>query len=530
MCLIFILIYGTRVLNPGYVDWIFGSNADLIQHYVGFESFRFGDWMFPVGLTDATSYPLGISVIYTDSIPIMALFFKLVSFILPKTFQYFGIYGMLLFVLQGLVVAKIVRKFTDSWMNIIIVSILFVLVPSMIFRVFYHTALASHWLLLLGFMSLFLYDDFKNSKNIYLFWGGIAFLVSTIHIYYLLMCGIILIGYCLLDFLNTKNIKRSFLLVLVYLLVSSITIFLFGGFNNYVENDSFGFGVFSYNLNGLINSQGWSSALGALPMMEGQYEGFSYLGLGVILLILIAIVLVAIWFFSDTKDILKYKNLGISLGMISVVSLVLALSNKVYLGDKLLFTWKLPDFILDIWGVFRSTGRLIWPVIYILMLVSVIVILKRLDWKYAFLVLCFCTCVQLLDISGYLGSINEFYTQDFSNSYRDSVYSNKYLKKISDLDVSLMVMVDDGFDDMDRFVYADFAINNGMKINTFHFARTSFDDIIKVNTRLLLENIDDTMVLLFSSKDACSGYEVKCYKITYDYYLGYKGNLDFGVY
>ena len=81
--LIFIFMYGFKVLNPTYTDWIFGSSGDIIQHYVGWEAFRWGDWTFPIGLTDTISYPIDISVIYTDAIPIFAVFFKVISFILP---------------------------------------------------------------------------------------------------------------------------------------------------------------------------------------------------------------------------------------------------------------------------------------------------------------------------------------------------------------------------------------------------------------------------------------------------------------
>ena len=46
----FLWIYGVRVLDPTYDDWIFHREPDLIQHYVGFCHYRTSAWQFPVGV------------------------------------------------------------------------------------------------------------------------------------------------------------------------------------------------------------------------------------------------------------------------------------------------------------------------------------------------------------------------------------------------------------------------------------------------------------------------------------------------
>lgn len=82
----FIAIYGVKILNPTYVDWLLGW-GDLSQHYLGWELFRMGDWKFPLGLTDMAAYPLETSVIFTDSIPIFALFLKYLKTYFLRTFN-----------------------------------------------------------------------------------------------------------------------------------------------------------------------------------------------------------------------------------------------------------------------------------------------------------------------------------------------------------------------------------------------------------------------------------------------------------
>ena len=83
----FLLLYGVAVLNPVNVNWLRHSNDleglwDLSQHYLGWVAYRKTPWTFPIGMTEGiTAEP--ISVVYTDSIPLFALFFKALSPLLP---------------------------------------------------------------------------------------------------------------------------------------------------------------------------------------------------------------------------------------------------------------------------------------------------------------------------------------------------------------------------------------------------------------------------------------------------------------
>ena len=81
---IFGLIYGYDILNPTYDVWIFKDGYhDIIQHYMGWLFYRQSPWHFPIGLIDNLAYPYQFSMIYTDSIPILAVFFKSISFLSP---------------------------------------------------------------------------------------------------------------------------------------------------------------------------------------------------------------------------------------------------------------------------------------------------------------------------------------------------------------------------------------------------------------------------------------------------------------
>lgn len=42
--IVFCMIYGVRVLNPVYTDWLL-TGGDLSQHYIGWKAYRSSDWM-----------------------------------------------------------------------------------------------------------------------------------------------------------------------------------------------------------------------------------------------------------------------------------------------------------------------------------------------------------------------------------------------------------------------------------------------------------------------------------------------------
>lgn len=111
--MVFLWIYGPEVLNFTNVAWLEAA-GDLTQHYTGWVFFRNADWTFPLGLFNGLSYPHYASIVYTDSIPLFAVFFKAISGILPQTFQYMGLYGVMCYMLQGVFAFTLLRKFIKN--------------------------------------------------------------------------------------------------------------------------------------------------------------------------------------------------------------------------------------------------------------------------------------------------------------------------------------------------------------------------------------------------------------------------------
>ena len=95
----FLGVYGIKVLDHTNVGWLFDNDHDLRQHFIAWCRYRSDPWTFPFGLIESLSYPNSMSVIYTDSIPIFAVLFKIIGPLLPQTFQYFGLFGIISFML-----------------------------------------------------------------------------------------------------------------------------------------------------------------------------------------------------------------------------------------------------------------------------------------------------------------------------------------------------------------------------------------------------------------------------------------------
>jgi hypothetical protein len=144
------LVIGVRVIIPTNTSWMF-EGGDWSQHQLGWEFFRHTQWQFPLTAIPGFFYPMGANIGYTDSIPLLAFPFKLLSPILPTEFQYFGIWMLLSLTLQGFFTYRIAKNFQFSTLNSLLWAGLVILSPPLLRRIG-HTALTTHWLFLYSWL------------------------------------------------------------------------------------------------------------------------------------------------------------------------------------------------------------------------------------------------------------------------------------------------------------------------------------------------------------------------------------------
>lgn len=504
----FALIYGIKILNPLYTDWLL-TGGDPSQHYLGWEFFRRSDWYFPFGLTDQLAYPLKTSVIYTDSIPIFAVFFKLFRSILPRQFQYLGIWGLLCFVLQGYYAAKILGERSSSKTVILAGSVFFIVSPIMIFRMYYHTALAAHWLILLA---IYFYSKHeKEYRDIFrpvMQWGILGILIGSIHLYFVPMCGAILLGYILCSIWKERKIRiRFFYPGISFSVGLFLTIYLLGGFSSGADTGTNNLGLFSFNLNAFLNPMSYSTLLKNTSLWnwpfytQGQYEGFSYLGMGIILLCACGIVLMVKNIFRRRKpSVYQVMTVLMSIGLIA-----LAVSPTITWNDKLLLQLPYSSTIYKYWGIFGSCGRMAWPVVYFLMIFGITSI-GNMKWKrkeISCVVLILACLVQVVDLSGQLYKRHENYSEKVV--YQSPLAGTVWDDIISSGEYKHVVWVTHNVDHDDVIQVAVYAMKNDMTMGNFYFAR----GIDKRNiTEEQLQNTSEDCVYVFLKSDDTFEYEI----------------------
>jgi hypothetical protein len=132
-----------------------------------------------------------------------------------------------------------------------------------------------------------------------------------------------------------------------------------------------GFGTYRTSLTSLFdpkvnNTFSFSKFLPDLGNLPGSEEGFAFLGITVIALLLISIPAV----FKGSHPLLSQNNIGLILVTIGMG--LFSLSNRISVLQRELFTYPIPNQIEKFIGPFRSSGRFFWPLIYLLILLGLI--------------------------------------------------------------------------------------------------------------------------------------------------------------
>lgn len=494
----FLGIYGWYVLNPLYTDWLL-LGGDLKQHYLGWEYYRRGAWTFPIGLTDQLAYPNATSVIFTDSIPLFAVSFKLINGFLPEYFQYMGLWGLLSFMLQGLLTVMLLKEFRLTKVQALLTCPLLIVAPTVIEKMFRHTSLGGQWIIL---CALLLYvkhrDEYQDVKKTSMKWGLLGLLIASVHLYFLPMCGMILGGYILCSFGKEKRIAVKYVLPGITFMVGIVgNTFLLGGFVSGNGGMGDGLGECSFNLNGFFNAKGYSRFFPSLKMCyDWQYEGFAYLGLGAFILLafsLMYIIAISIKRNNEIKkDYVLYGGIAV---LVAMGLIAFAASPKVTFGDKLLFEWPDIDIIIKYWSYFRSSGRIIWPVCYMLDILAIVGTVRFCDRyvkskQVGILILGMCVALQFVDLSERLSYQHDSFDQVVMY---ESTLENEIWDKLQEYEgVEHVVWAARYWDNSQIMELATYALKNHMTMNAFYFAR--YLDVWEDTQNFYLQNKNDSCV------------------------------------
>ena len=83
--LAFLTVVGLPVLDPTNIAWL--SEDDLAAHFMGWQFYRNGPFTNPIGLNPLYGLEISNSIVYSDSIPLLAIIFKPFNSLLPDTIK-----------------------------------------------------------------------------------------------------------------------------------------------------------------------------------------------------------------------------------------------------------------------------------------------------------------------------------------------------------------------------------------------------------------------------------------------------------
>ncbi len=371
--LIFLLLYGTAVLNPTYDGWIINGydEPDLWQHYAGWTLFRNSDWAFPLGTATNIHYPDGSTITYVDGTPWVAIFFKLFRNFLPETFQWYGIYTLVCFMLQGAAGALLGSRgltHNKAARGIAFLSgLLFACIPSLWDRAFRHVALSSQWLLLWALYACLEYrDSFRAGQTRRpLLLCPLATLAVGIHPYYLpmvMMCAAVAMVDCFRYTGRRVASVGQFLLPSVTALIGG---WICGAFQSSGSMSRYGYGLYSMNVNAIINTTSvggyeWSKVFKPIPNFDTtQNDGFNYLGLGILVLLAAALLLSLVRLKKDPDAAKAWWKRNWVFFCACVFMSCFAVSNRICIGTFEIFI-PIPWQLEALCAIFRASGRMFY--------------------------------------------------------------------------------------------------------------------------------------------------------------------------
>ncbi len=472
----FLLLYGRFPLYFSHVNWIYDLRLDAFQHQLGWEWFRQEPWQFPLGRIVGYGYPFGTFLVFMDSIPLFAFPFKILSPWLGSNFQYFGIWDLACVIGQFLTGMLIFREFSRSYITQIVGASLLVLSPIMITRVFINESLAAHWILLVAIWFVIQEYQHKLWSGCWIALFGITMLV---HFYFTAMLLPIWFIGAYFHYLREKNLwKITFNFIAISGVIFAIG-YCIGIFTLNVTNlgkvDDIGFlaGYYSWNLNGFINPNTSSVFLKGLPNGPGSgYESTSYLGVGYLLIIFLAMIILII-----RKNSRPKMSLVIPFGIVSVLLVLFSLSMKAYLGSNLIWDIRLPDTLISLLSIFRSSARFIWPVFYFLILFASIVIVR--NFPFPALILVASLLLQYIDIKPLIDTK----TMTAFASYNSPLQA-PFWKNAAQTNQHIVFLPAEWPEDFYFEPIALYARKNHLTLNWGYFARGPYDEIKKYGSQM----------------------------------------------
>jgi hypothetical protein len=402
------IVFAFSVLGSSY---IFGTapswqspESDMLIHVIGWLQYIKSGWHFPLFYVPELYYPEGISIILTDSLALPSFFSKIIYKFSGVEVNPFGYWTLICVALQPVTAVLLFRTLgVRSFLGNILVAILSLSLITFLMRVG-QTASAQFAII----FSLYFYvkaANFKFDRMVWIAEIALLQLIMLIHLYLWAMCFPIFAVGVLQAVLRGHLRKVTGLLIFVgTVTITALWMFICGLIDSHTAIYSIGgFGSFSMNLlSPILPPPGtpFSNFFKDIPFdgTGAQTEGFNYLGAGVLLLL-------------ATLLVTRFKRLGEAIARHKILTalmvsfFVYSLSNRIFVGHFLIFSFHVPDFAKLVTTTFRVSGRIFWPVVYVLALFGAAATMLWLPRRVALPLLFAVAALNFYEMAGYMSSL-----------------------------------------------------------------------------------------------------------------------------
>lgn len=347
---------------------------DSAQHIIGQRYFIADDWRWPLLTAANLGAPEGVNIAFVDAIPILAIVLKSIRSVLPEGFHGIFLWYAVSLAIQPVAAVWCLRAAGEKRLApAICIAVISLCIPAWWNR-FGHAALTGHFLLLLALGGYF----HLSRRGTVLRWTAALVLnvmALLVHPYLFFMTSAILLAVPVTAlFRHDGSWLAQGACAGAFAVLSLLAAKVLG----YIGAEGGGeFGGYAMNLLSPV-WPAWSSlspfgfGLARVETTPGSaWEGFNYLGAGILFLLLAVLVL-------------RLRLLGASLRahagllLVAIGLFVLSLSNNIGIGSLVLKEVYPTNSLLD---NFRSSGRMFWAVTYILLLTLMLGALRvRPQW------------------------------------------------------------------------------------------------------------------------------------------------------
>ena len=368
--------------------------SDTTVYLSAFNVFFSEPWAWPLLTIRGLNVPEGTLATFVDVIPLYASGLKLVVPGDRFPFNPYGYWVALAYLLMAVGAWWVLREARlPRYSALITLTGLLLLMPALSGRLMLsHISLTSHWLIVFA-LALYLRSG-RSGRPVLTPWAVLLFGAFYINLYIFGMIGLVFTA-DVTRFVRSLGWRRALGSVLLppALILGSLPLTMWP-IPHVPRAPEAGFGFFAMNLLSPFVDGGrlteWMTS-GRVWAVQGHYEGYNYLGAGALLLIGAAIVLRLL------HDPGFFGRHWIVMGGFTFLT-AYAVSNRVYVADRLVIQWPVPSFLEWGLGTFRASGRMFWPVGYALVCFAVLTFARRLHPRLATGVLASALVLQWFDL------------------------------------------------------------------------------------------------------------------------------------